>query len=64
MAGPVPSPARAPALAFAPERLLQAQGIAAAIFDVDGVLTDGRLYYGPDGEAMKVLSLTSPGSDP
>ncbi|HAR59561.1 MAG TPA: HAD family hydrolase [Alcanivorax sp.] len=25
-------------------------------FDVDGVLTDGRLYYGPDGEALKVFN--------
>jgi 3-deoxy-D-manno-octulosonate 8-phosphate phosphatase (KDO 8-P phosphatase) len=25
------------------------------VFDVDGVLTDGRLYYGPDGEALKVF---------
>lgn len=24
-------------------------------FDVDGILTDGRLYYGPDGEQMKVF---------
>lgn len=24
-------------------------------FDVDGVMTDGRLYYGPDGEAFKVF---------
>ncbi len=24
-------------------------------FDVDGVFTDGRLYYGPDGEQMKVF---------
>ena len=23
------------------------------VFDVDGVLTDGRLYYGPDGEMLK-----------
>ena len=23
-------------------------------FDVDGVLTDGRLWYGPDGEELKV----------
>jgi 3-deoxy-D-manno-octulosonate 8-phosphate phosphatase (KDO 8-P phosphatase) len=23
------------------------------VFDVDGVLTDGGLYYGPDGEALK-----------
>jgi len=26
-------------------------------FDVDGVLTDGRLYYGPDGEALKVFNV-------
>jgi len=25
------------------------------VFDVDGVLTDGRLYYGPDGETLKVF---------
>jgi len=25
------------------------------ILDVDGVLTDGRLYYGPRGEALKVF---------
>jgi 3-deoxy-D-manno-octulosonate 8-phosphate phosphatase (KDO 8-P phosphatase) len=25
------------------------------VLDVDGVLTDGRLYYGPDGEAMKAF---------
>lgn len=27
------------------------------VFDVDGVLTDGRLYYGPQGEAMKVFDV-------
>ena len=26
------------------------------LFDVDGVLTDGRLWYGPSGEALKVFS--------
>ncbi len=25
--------------------------------DVDGVLTDGRLYYGPQGEALKVFDV-------
>jgi 3-deoxy-D-manno-octulosonate 8-phosphate phosphatase (KDO 8-P phosphatase) len=25
------------------------------ILDVDGVLTDGRLYFGPEGEALKVF---------
>ena len=25
------------------------------VLDVDGVLTDGRLYFGPDGETLKVF---------
>lgn len=44
-----------PVLAFAPELLLQAQGVQAAIFDVDGVLTDGRLYIGEHGETFKAF---------
>jgi 3-deoxy-D-manno-octulosonate 8-phosphate phosphatase (KDO 8-P phosphatase) len=44
-----------PALSFAPELLLAAQGIRAAIFDVDGVLTDGRLYIGEQGESFKAF---------
>ena len=27
------------------------------VLDVDGVLTDGRLYYGPDGEELKVFDV-------
>jgi len=49
-----------PALTFAPELLLRAQGsgfgVKAAIFDVDGVLTDGRLYIGEQGETVKAFS--------
>ena len=49
-----------PALSFAPALLLQAQGPAlglkAAIFDVDGVLTDGRIYVGEHGETVKAFS--------
>jgi len=45
----------APALHFAPELVLQAQGVRAAIFDVDGVLTDGRLYIGEQGELFKAF---------
>jgi 3-deoxy-D-manno-octulosonate 8-phosphate phosphatase (KDO 8-P phosphatase) len=26
------------------------------VFDVDGVLTDGRLYYGPEGDELKAFS--------
>ena len=32
-----------------------AANVRLLILDVDGVLTDGRLYYGPDGEAQKVF---------
>jgi 3-deoxy-D-manno-octulosonate 8-phosphate phosphatase (KDO 8-P phosphatase) len=46
----------APALSFAPELLLKAQGIRAAIFDVDGVLTDGRIYLSERGEEFKAFS--------
>ena len=27
------------------------------VMDVDGTLTDGKVYMGPDGEAMKVLNI-------
>ena len=32
-----------------------AAAIRLLILDVDGTLTDGRLYYGPRGEALKVF---------
>src|SRR5688572_14997582 len=35
------------------ELVALAKNIRLLIFDVDGVLTDGGLYYGPTGEAMK-----------
>jgi 3-deoxy-D-manno-octulosonate 8-phosphate phosphatase (KDO 8-P phosphatase) len=44
-----------PVLSFPPELLLAAQGIRAAIFDVDGVLTDGGLYIGERGEDFKAF---------
>ncbi|MDX2011295.1 MAG: HAD-IIIA family hydrolase [Myxococcaceae bacterium] len=31
----------------------RARAIRLIVFDVDGVLTDGGLWYGPDGEVMK-----------
>ncbi|WP_084452617.1 KdsC family phosphatase [Roseateles chitosanitabidus] len=49
-----------PALRFPPELLLKAQGPAlglkAAIFDVDGVLTDGRIYLSERGEEFKAFA--------
>ncbi len=32
-------------------------GLCAALFDVDGVLTDGSLFYGADGEVLKRFSV-------
>jgi 3-deoxy-D-manno-octulosonate 8-phosphate phosphatase (KDO 8-P phosphatase) len=46
-------PTLAPALQVAPELLLKAQGIRAAIFDVDGVLTDGCIHISERGEEFK-----------
>ena len=45
-----------PALRYAPELLLKAQAIRWAIFDVDGVLTDGRIYISERGEEFKAFS--------
>lgn len=42
-----------PALNYPPELLLQAQGIRVAFFDIDGVLTDGGLFFSESGETLK-----------
>jgi 3-deoxy-D-manno-octulosonate 8-phosphate phosphatase (KDO 8-P phosphatase) len=39
----------------APDALARARRIKLMIFDVDGVLTDGKLWYGPSGEALKAF---------
>jgi len=39
------SQAMHPALRFTPEQLLAAQDVRVAFFDIDGVLTDGGLYF-------------------
>ncbi len=48
--------AAVPAVSFAPELLHRARGVRAVIFDVDGVLTDGRIYIGADGEQFKAFN--------
>lgn len=52
-------PAAAPSAALS--AALSAEQRAARVrllaLDVDGVLTDGRLYYGPQGEALKVFDV-------
>lgn len=40
---------------FPQELLERAAGVRLACFDVDGVLTDGRLWYGADGESVKAF---------
>ena len=42
-----------PVLQFPPELLLAAQDVRVAFFDVDGVLTDGGLYFSESGETLK-----------
>ena len=42
-----------PALQFEPELLLRAQDVRVAFFDVDGVLTDGGIYFSESGETLK-----------
>ena len=42
-----------PALSFPPELLLAAQDIRVAFFDVDGVLTDGGIFFSEAGETLK-----------
>lgn len=42
-----------PVLRFAPELLLRAQPVRIVFFDVDGVLTDGGLYFSEAGETLK-----------
>src|SRR3954452_3666654 len=40
---------------LAPDALARARRVRLVIFDVDGVLTDGRLWYGAGGEELKVF---------
>ena len=40
-----------------PTREPDPAAIALLVLDVDGVLTDGRLYYGPRGEVLKVFDV-------
>jgi 3-deoxy-D-manno-octulosonate 8-phosphate phosphatase (KDO 8-P phosphatase) len=44
-------------LAFKAETLLAAQDIRVAFFDVDGVLTDGGVYFSEHGETLKRFSI-------
>ncbi|RYY71413.1 MAG: 3-deoxy-D-manno-octulosonate 8-phosphate phosphatase, partial [Comamonadaceae bacterium] len=49
--------AAAPAIRFDPEILLAAQDVRIAFFDIDGVLTDGGVYFSEHGETLKRFSI-------
>ena len=56
MGADTPLSLRHPALSFAPELLLAAQDVRVVFFDVDGVLTDGGIYFSEHGETLKRFS--------
>jgi 3-deoxy-D-manno-octulosonate 8-phosphate phosphatase (KDO 8-P phosphatase) len=39
--------------AISSDALERARRVRLMVFDVDGVMTDGRLWYGPEGETLK-----------
>jgi 3-deoxy-D-manno-octulosonate 8-phosphate phosphatase (KDO 8-P phosphatase) len=40
-----------------PDLIARAARIRLVLLDVDGVLTDGRIWFGPDGEMMKAFDV-------
>ncbi|MEB0015133.1 phenylphosphate carboxylase subunit delta, partial [Glaciimonas sp. Cout2] len=38
-------------------RVAKAAQVQLMIFDVDGILTDGSLHFGPEGEMMKSFNV-------
>ena len=42
---------------FTPELLLAAQEVRVVFFDIDGVLTDGGVYFTEEGETLKRFSI-------
>ncbi len=42
-------------MSASPDVLERARAVKLAVFDVDGVMTDGRLYFTENGETMKVF---------
>ena len=48
----MPRPALTPCQQWDTQLLLQAQGVRVVFLDVDGVLTDGGLYFSAEGESL------------
>lgn len=55
--GNPPRPASRRRGSAAPDLMERARRVRLVLLDVDGVLTDGRIYYGPTGEAMKAFDV-------
>ena len=53
---PNPKETMRPVVSFAPELLLLTQPVKVVFLDVDGVLTDGGLYFSETGESLKRFS--------
>ena len=52
----MPSPTPSPGI-WLPELSARARGLKWLLLDVDGVLTDGRLWFDAQGEALKVFDV-------
>jgi len=37
------------------KKIISKKGLKHFVLDVDGILTDGRYYYAPEGKAMKIF---------
>ena len=57
-AAPPPRARRAGRASRERDLLARAARVRLLLLDVDGVLTDGRLYYGPEGEQMKAFDVS------
>jgi len=44
-------------MVMAPDIVSRARAVRLAIFDVDGVLTDGTVWIGPEGESFKAFNI-------
>jgi 3-deoxy-D-manno-octulosonate 8-phosphate phosphatase (KDO 8-P phosphatase) len=44
-------------VSFPADLLARAARVRLVLLDVDGVLTDGRIWYGPEGEALKAFDV-------
>lgn len=51
----ISSPASVPSAPFSADLLARAAAVRLMAFDIDGVFTDGHIYYGHEGESLKAF---------